>query len=169
MSSQNISNCFNDLRIGEGYDIHALVTNRPLILGGIHIPYEKGLLGHSDGDALIHAIIDSLLGASGLGDIGTLFPDTSGEFKNANSVNLLKQVLALLKNYNYNIVNIDATIIAEKPKLMPHIADIKHNLISIINTNNINIKAKTNEGFGYLGKSEAIAVNCVCLIYKNHE
>jgi 2-C-methyl-D-erythritol 2,4-cyclodiphosphate synthase len=163
------------LRIGQGYDVHALVDNRPLILGGVHIPYHQGLQGHSDADVLTHAIIDALLGAAGMGDIGRIFPDNQQQYKNANSIELLIQVLHKIKQAHYIIINIDASIIAEQPKLSTHIPNIQNNLqqniIQIMQNkeykkqqNFINIKAKTNEGFGYLGQSQAIAVHANCLL-----
>jgi 2-C-methyl-D-erythritol 2,4-cyclodiphosphate synthase len=156
------------LRVGQGYDIHALVDNRPLILGGITIPYHQGLAGHSDADVLVHAIIDALLGASCMGDIGRLFPDNQEQYKGADSIELLKIVLNRLNEANWEIINIDTTIIAQQPKLAGHINSIQENLAKVIgiDISCVSVKAKTNEKFGYLGRAEAIAVHTTCLIYK---
>ena len=136
------------MRVGHGYDIHKLVKGRKLIIGGIEIPYEKGLLGHTDADVLTHAIIDAILGAAGLGDIGQSFPDTDPQWKDANSTDLLEIVHTSVTNKGYKISNIDGTVIAEEPKLSPHIGKIKKNLASTLDIKEdlINIKAKTNEG-----------------------
>ena len=160
---------FNKIRIGQGFDLHRLVEGRALILGGIKIPHTKGLLGHSDADALIHAIIDSLLGALCLGDIGTHFPDTDPKYKDANSVELLKKVLVLVEQNGYKIGNIDSTIQAQEPKLMPYIDEIRKNLAAAmsIEPNQISVKAKTYEKQDSIGKGEAIAVYCSCLLFKN--
>lgn len=154
------------MQVGHGYDIHKLVTKRKLILGGIEIPYSKGLLGHSDGDILTHAIIDSLLGASGLGDIGQCFPDTDIKWKDANSLDLLELVYISLKNKGYIIKNIDATVVCEEPKLAPHIEKIKNKLAPMLalKPDQINIKAKTNEGLDSIGNKEAICAWAVALI-----
>ena len=156
-------------RIGQGFDLHRLVEGRALILGGIKINHQKGLLGHSDADVLVHAIIDSLLGALCLGDIGQHFPDTDPKYKNANSINLLKEVLAKIKKEEYSIVNIDATIQAQEPKLMPHITAIRENLAQNmgININQISVKAKTYEKQDSIGQGEAIAVYCNTLLKKH--
>ena len=155
-------------RIGIGYDIHKLVENRDLIIGGIKIPYEKGLLGHSDADVLIHAIIDALLGALALQDIGTLFPDTDEKYKNADSTLLLKEVLNLVKEKSYKIGNIDSNIIAQAPKMMPHIPAIKEKLSEILELEkeNISIKAKTKEKLDAVGENLAIETNAVVMLYK---
>ncbi len=155
-------------RIGQGFDLHRLVEGRALILGGIKIEHTKGLLGHSDADVLIHAIIDSLLGALCLGDIGQHFPDTDLKYKDANSVELLKKVLALIDGKGYEIVNIDSTIQAQEPKLMPHIMKIRENLAKNMNLdiNQISVKAKTYEKQDSIGKGEAIAVYCNALLKK---
>ncbi len=154
------------MRIGHGYDVHRLTEGRRLILGGIDIPFNKGLLGHSDADVLVHAIMDSLLGAAGLGDIGKHFPDNNDHFKNANSLNLLSEVNNLLKNNNYSIVNIDATIIAQSPKLSPYIEKMKYNIANIlsIDLSKINIKATTEEHLGFTGEGAGISAHSVCLI-----
>jgi len=156
-------------RIGQGFDLHRLVEGRALILGGVKIAHAKGLLGHSDADVLIHAIIDSLLGALCLGDIGQHFPDTDSKYKDADSVELLKKVLELIEEKGYEIVNIDSTIQAQEPKLMPHIMLIRENLAKNINIdiNQISVKAKTYEKQDSIGKGEAIAVYCSALLKKS--
>ena len=156
-------------RIGQGFDLHKLVEGRALIIGGVKIEHTKGLLGHSDADVLIHAIIDSLLGALCLGDIGQHFPDTDPKYKDANSVDLLKNVLELVKKEGYMIVNIDSTIQAQEPKLMPHILSIRENLAKNleIELNQISVKAKTYEKQDSIGKGEAIAVYCNTLLKSN--
>ncbi len=155
-------------KIGLGYDIHRLVENRDLIIGGIKIPYEKGLLGHSDADVLIHAIIDALLGAANLADIGTLFPDTDPKYKDANSVILLKNVIELVKEKGYKINNIDSNIIAQAPKMMPHIPEMKATLAKAmdIDIESISIKAKTKEKLDSVGEKLAIETNAVVLLEK---
>lgn len=154
------------IRIGQGMDTHQLVEGRPLIIGGITIPHEKGLLGHSDADVLLHAICDALLGAAALGDIGRHFSDTDPRYKNIDSRVLLRNVYALLQQKQYRIVNIDATIIAQAPKMAPHIPgmieNIAHDLQMPISA--VNIKAKTAEHLGALGRKEGIATQAVCLI-----
>ncbi len=157
-----------DFRIGNGYDIHRLEEGRKLILGGVLIPHEKGFVAHSDGDALIHAIIDALLGALALGDIGTHFPDNDEKYKNIDSSILLKNVINLINNHNYEIVNIDTNIIAQKPKLAPYISKIVENLalLTNLNKNQISVKAKTNEKMDAVGECKAITTNCVVLLKK---
>lgn len=157
-----------DYRIGSGYDIHKLEENRKLIIGGIEIPYEKGFLAHSDGDVLIHSIIDALLGAVALGDIGTHFPDNDEKYKNIKSSILLKKTLDLIKTHNYKIINLDTNIIAQKPKLSPYIEDMRNNLafLTNLNKNQISIKAKTNEQMDAVGICKAIEANCVVLLKK---
>lgn len=154
------------MRIGIGYDVHALTKNRKLIIGGVHIPYEKGLQGHSDADVLIHAIIDSLLGAMGKGDIGKLFPDSDMQYKNIDSRVLLKKVCEIMKDNNYFVINIDAVIIAQAPKMLPYIDLMKKNISDDLKTDisNINIKATTTEYLGFEGKGEGMAAQCVCLL-----
>ena len=156
------------MRIGTGYDVHRLTENRKLILGGVEIPYEKGLLGHSDADVLTHAVMDALLGAAALGDIGKNFPDNDDSFKNISSLILLKKVFLLLKDKGYNTINIDATIIAQKPKLSPFITQMRKNLADGLETDidNISVKATTEEGLGFTGNGEGIAAQAVCLIEK---
>ncbi len=157
-----------DYRIGSGYDIHKLEENRKLIIGGIEIPYEKGFLAHSDGDVLIHSIIDALLGAVALGDIGTHFPDNDEKYKNIKSSILLKKTLDLIKTHKYKIINLDTNIIAQKPKLSPYIEDMRNNLafLTNLNKNQISIKAKTNEQMDAVGECKAIEANCVVLLKK---
>jgi 2-C-methyl-D-erythritol 2,4-cyclodiphosphate synthase len=154
------------MRIGIGYDIHRLVEGRKLILGGVDIPFEKGLLGHSDSDVLTHAICDALLGAAALGDIGSHFPDTDPRFKGASSLDMLAHVVELLEQASYRIANIDSTIIAEKPKLAPHIASIRQQLATVlrVDVRQVSVKAKTNETLDSVGRGEAIAAQAVTLI-----
>ena len=153
-------------RIGLGYDIHKLVEEREFILGGVEIPFEKGLLGHSDADVLVHAIIDALLGALALHDIGTLFPDTDIQYKNADSVELLKSVYELIKEKRYQIANLDTNVIAQAPKLMPYIDKIRENLALAleIETDKISVKAKTKEGLDSVGAKEAIEAQAIVLL-----
>lgn len=147
-------------RIGQGYDCHALVPDRKLIIGGVDIPYHLGLLGHSDADVLLHAIIDALLGAAALGDIGHHFPDTDPAYQGADSRKLLRATAKLLESNHYVIGNIDATIIAQKPKMAPHLDAMRHNIMQDlgIQLNQISLKAKTNEKLGFIGREEGIAV-----------
>lgn len=154
------------MRIGLGYDVHRLVQGRDLILGGVTIPYELGLLGHSDADVLIHAIMDSLLGATALGDIGTHFPDTDPKYKGISSIALLKEVGNLLEIHGYKIGNIDATIIAQKPKMAPYIEIMRRNVAAALNIefNQINIKATTEEGLGFTGEGLGISSQCICIV-----
>jgi 2-C-methyl-D-erythritol 2,4-cyclodiphosphate synthase len=154
------------MKVGIGYDVHALTENRKLIIGGVDIPYEKGLYGHSDADVLIHAIMDSLLGAMGKGDIGKLFPDTDTEYKDANSRVLLRKVYELMNENNFSIGNLDAVIIAQKPKMSPFINEMKKNIATDLKTDisNINIKATTTESLGFEGRGEGIAAQCICLL-----
>ena len=156
------------MRIGLGYDVHKLVTDRKLILGGVEIPYEYGLLGHSDADVLLHAIMDSLLGASALGDIGKHFPDTDPKYKGISSIALLKEVGKLLYENGYKISNIDSTIIAQKPKMAPHIQLMRKNISNALNIDidQINVKATTEEGLGFTGEGLGISSQSICLLYK---
>lgn len=149
-----------------GYDVHRLVENRDLILGGVTIPYKKGLLGHSDADVLVHAVIDSLLGATALGDIGTHFPDTDPKYKNISSIDLLKEVGILIHTNGYSISNIDSTIIAQAPKMSPHIQTMRENISKALNItlDKINIKATTEEGLGFTGTGEGISSQSICLV-----
>ena len=155
-------------RVGTGYDIHRLEENRDLIIGGIKIPYEKGLYGHSDADVLIHAIIDALLGAAALPDIGTIFPDTDEQYKDADSTVLLKKVCEMVSDKGYKIGNIDSNIIAQAPKMMLHIPEMKKRLAEVIGTDieNISVKAKTNEKMDAVGEKKAIEANAVVILYK---
>ncbi len=154
------------MRIGHGYDVHRLVPERNCILAGVKIPFEKGLLGHSDADVVMHAIMDALLGASALPDIGALFPDTDESYKNADSVDLLKQVVGFVNKKGYIIENIDVTIIAEQPKLKPYIQSMRKNIAMACNVdfNQINVKATTEEGLGFTGAQDGISAHAVCLL-----
>ena len=157
-----------DIRIGHGYDVHKLVEDRKLILGGVEIPFEKGLLGHSDADVLLHAISDALLGAAGLGDIGRHFPDTSGEFKDIDSRILLRRVVEMLKTDGYSISNIDATVIMQKPKLASFIPEMVNNIAADcgVTLNRINVKATTEEHLGFTGEGLGVSAHSVCVILK---
>ena len=154
------------MRIGMGYDVHKLVEERPLILGGVNIPYEKGLLGHSDADCLTHAIMDSLLGAAAMGDIGKHFPDTDPKYEGADSLKLLEEVRDMLDKKNYIIGNIDATIIAQKPKMLPHIENMRQNIADTlgIEIERVNIKATTEEGLGFTGEGLGISCHSIALL-----
>lgn len=156
------------MRIGTGYDVHRFEENRKLILGGVEIPYSKGLKGHSDADVLVHAIMDSLLGSLALGDIGKHFPDTCEKYKNIDSLLLLKEVLSLILEKKYSIMNVDATIIAEEPKLSPFIYEMREKISRVLSLDidQVSIKATTEEGLGFTGKKEGIAVQAVCLVSK---
>ncbi len=157
-----------DIRIGHGYDVHKLIEDRKLILGGVEIPFEKGLLGHSDADVLLHAISDALLGAAGLGDIGRHFPDTSGEFKDIDSRILLRRVVKLLKNEGYSISNVDATVIMQKPKLASFIQKMVENIADDcgVMTDRINVKATTEEYLGFTGEGLGVSAHAVAIILK---
>ena len=154
------------MRIGHGYDVHRLTEGRALILGGVDIPYEKGLLGHSDADVLTHAVMDALLGAAALGDIGRHFPDTDPTYKGADSLVLLDHVMALLKEKGYRVGNVDATILAQKPKLAPYITQMRDNLARHmgVEPDQVNVKATTEERLGFTGAEEGIAAHSVCLL-----
>ena len=156
------------MRIGIGYDVHKLVENRDLIIGGVKVPYEKGLLGHSDADVLTHAVMDSILGALALGDIGKHFPDTDEKYKGADSIKLLEYVNHLIKGKGYKINNVDCTIIAQSPKMAPHIEKMRENFAKALDTDidNINVKATTEEGLGFTGSKEGIAAQSVCTVVK---
>lgn len=156
------------MRVGTGYDVHRLVPGRKLILGGVDIPWEMGLLGHSDADVLLHAVMDALLGAAALGDIGKHFPDTDDAYKGISSIKLLERVGDLINDAGYYIINIDATIIAQKPKLRPYIEDMEKNTAKALglDPDQINIKATTEEGLGFTGAMEGIAAQAVCSIDK---
>lgn len=159
------------MRIGHGYDVHRLTENRKLILGGVEIPFEKGLLGHSDADVLLHAISDALLGAAALGDIGKLFPDSDPAFEGANSLLLLEKVALLLRENGYIIENIDSTVICQAPKLRGYIDTMRENIARAcrIDAGFVSVKATTEEGLGFTGKGEGIAAHAVCLIEKKAE
>lgn len=154
------------MRIGTGYDVHRLADNRKLILGGVEIPFEKGLMGHSDADVLVHAIMDSLLGAAALGDIGKMFPDNDPEYEGADSIILLSKVCDALRMKRFEIVNIDATIIAQRPKLAPYIDTMRENiaLVCKIPIEDVSVKATTEEKLGFTGAGEGISAQAVCLI-----
>lgn len=159
------------MRIGSGYDVHRLVEGRDLIMGGVKIPYEKGLLGHSDADVLLHAIMDALLGAAALGDIGKHFPDTDPQYKGISSVTLLKKVGELLNDNMFFIENIDATIIAQAPKMRPYIDSMREIIAESLSLDlsQINVKATTEEGLGFTGKGEGIAASAICLLVSPRE
>ena len=154
------------MRIGMGYDVHKLTEGRDLILGGVNIPWEKGLLGHSDADVLIHAVMDALLGAAALGDIGQHFPDTDPAYKGISSVKLLFHVMALLKENGYQVGNVDAVIIAQKPKMAPHIPAMREKMAEAMGVplSRVSVKATTEEGLGFTGRGEGIAAQAVCLL-----
>ena len=154
------------MRIGHGYDVHKLAENRELIIGGVNIPCEKGLLGHSDADVLLHAICDSILGAAALGDIGKHFPDTDDRFKGVDSMLLLKNVAELLASSGYKVINIDSTILAQRPKLAPYILKMRENIANAIGicVDCVSVKATTEEGLGFTGDGLGIAAHAVCLI-----
>lgn len=155
-------------RIGQGYDVHKLVENRKLIIGGVDIPYEKGLLGHSDADVLLHAISDALLGAAAMGDIGCLFPDNDEKYKGADSLVLLKEVVKEIGKNGYSVVNVDATVIAQRPKMRMHIDKMRENIAEAcgVDFDCISVKATTEEGLGFTGSGEGISAQAVCLIEK---
>lgn len=156
------------MRIGHGYDVHKLVEGRDLIIGGVKIPYEKGLLGHSDADVLLHAISDSLLGAAAMGDIGGMFPDNDPQFLDADSLVLLRKVYERLRDNGYAVINVDATIIAQRPKMKPYIPEMRMSIAAALSTDieNISVKATTEEKMGFTGRGEGISAHCVCLIDK---
>jgi ygbB family len=154
------------MRIGQGYDVHRLVAERPLILGGIEIPYEKGLLGHSDADVLLHAISDALLGAAALGDIGAHFPDSDPAYRGADSAELLRAVGGLIRASGYEIGNIDSTVVCQAPKLAPHIASMRERIAEVLAlpVGAVSVKASTEEHMGFTGRGEGIAAHAVCLL-----
>lgn len=154
------------MRIGHGYDVHRLVSNRKLILGGVEIEYKKGLLGHSDADVLLHSVMDALLGAAALRDIGKHFSDNDPQYKGISSLKLLEKVKALVYEQGFEVENIDVTIIAQEPKINPYIDQMKKNICTVlcIDENKLNIKATTEEGLGFTGKKKGIASHCVCLL-----
>ena len=154
------------MRVGHGFDVHRLVEGRPCIIGGVTIPFAKGLLGHSDADVLLHAISDALLGAAGLGDIGRHFPDTDPDFKDADSLVLLERVHTLLRSRGFRVANVDATVICERPKITPHAPRMVENIANAlqIDASQVNVKATTSEGLGFTGRGEGIAAQAVCLL-----
>jgi 2-C-methyl-D-erythritol 2,4-cyclodiphosphate synthase len=154
------------MRIGQGFDAHALVAGRKLVIGGVEIPYEKGLAGHSDADVLIHAVCDALLGAAGLGDMGTHFPDTDARFRDIDSRKLLREVARLLGQRSFRVVNVDSTVIAQAPRLAPHIGAMQENLAADLGVapEAVNVKAKTTEKLGFVGRGEGIAAEAVALV-----
>ncbi|HMX45136.1 MAG TPA: 2-C-methyl-D-erythritol 2,4-cyclodiphosphate synthase [Candidatus Obscuribacter sp.] len=156
------------LRIGQGYDIHRLVEGRPLVIGGLTLEYDRGPLGHSDGDALLHAVTDAILGACALGDIGRHFPPSDKRFKDADSKVLLKQAKQMVLEAGFTVINIDSTVILEKPRLAPHIEGMRRNLAELLDLDldSISVKAKTNEGLGPVGEGQAIAAQAVALVEK---
>ena len=157
------------IRVGYGYDVHRLVEGRKLILGGVDIPFEKGLLGHSDADVLLHAVTDALFGAAALGDIGSHFPDTDPQYKGADSLKLLEACGQELVEHGWRIGNIDATIVAQRPKLLPYVPQMRENIARVlqISMDQVSLKGKTEEGLGFTGTGEGMAVHAVCLIEKD--
>ena len=155
------------MRIGHGYDVHRLVPDRPLILGGVHIPHTHGLLGHSDADVLLHAVADALLGAAALGDIGCLFPDTDPQYAGADSLDLLRQTMCAVRAAGFTCGNVDVTVIAQSPKLRPFIDRMRRNIADALETDisSVSVKATTEEGLGFTGARDGIAAHAVCLIY----
>ncbi|HEY4551727.1 MAG TPA: 2-C-methyl-D-erythritol 2,4-cyclodiphosphate synthase [Bacillaceae bacterium] len=155
-------------RIGQGFDVHEFAENRPLIIGGVEIPYEKGLIGHSDADVLLHTVADACLGAIGEGDIGRHFPDTDPEFKDADSAKLLEHVWQLVKDKGYELVNIDCTIMAQKPKMAPHIGKMRERIAELLEAEpeQVNVKATTTERLGFVGREEGIAAQAAVLLQK---
>lgn len=166
LKKDNVCGKVVSMRIGMGYDVHRLVEGRDLIIGGVKIPYEKGLLGHSDADVLLHAIMDALLGAAALGDIGKHFPDTDPAYKGISSIKLLEKVGELLEENHVFIENIDATIIAQAPKMRPHIDTMRENIAKalVIDVGQVNVKATTEEGLGFTGSGEGISSQAICLV-----
>lgn len=156
------------MRIGNGYDVHKLVEGRDLILGGVKVPYEKGLLGHSDADVLAHAVIDAIIGALGIGDIGTHFPDTDEKYEGADSLVLLKRTGEMAREMGYRIVNIDSIVVAQKPKLLPYIKQMRENMANVLGMDpaDVNVKAKTEEKLGFTGNLEGMKSYAVCIIEK---
>lgn len=156
------------LRIGHGYDVHRLTEGRALIIGGVNIPFELGLDGHSDADVLVHAVMDALLGAAALGDIGGLFPDTDPAYKGADSMKLLEWVVAVLKEKGYKVGNIDATLIAQKPKIKPYLLEMRENIakVCMVDVDAVNVKATTEEKLGFTGNMEGMSAHAVCIIEK---
>ncbi len=158
----------SDFRIGHGYDVHRLVPERKLIIGGVEIPYEYGLLGHSDADVLVHAVMDAVIGALGLGDIGKLFPDTDEEFSGISSMHLLTRVAKMMRDSGYRVSNLDATLVLQKPKVLPYIEKMRENIAFGLgmSADDVNVKATTEEHLGFTGSGEGAAAHCVVLLYK---
>lgn len=158
-----------DIRIGQGYDVHRLAEGRKMILGGVEIPADKGPLGHSDADVLLHAICDALLGAIGLGDIGKHFPDTDQVYKNISSLILLEKVYALITERNYRVGNVDATLVLQKPKIAPHVPAMKKNIAAVLHVEEerVSIKATTSEGLGFVGAGDGVVAYAVALVFKS--
>lgn len=158
-----------DIRIGQGYDVHRLAEGRKMILGGVEIPADKGPLGHSDADVLLHAICDALLGAIGLGDIGKHFPDTDQAYKNISSLILLEKVYALITERNYRVGNVDATLVLQKPKIAPHVPAMKKNIAAVLHVEEerVSIKATTSEGLGFVGAGDGVVAYAVALVFKS--
>lgn len=159
------------MRIGHGYDVHRLVEGRRLIVGGVDIPHDMGLLGHSDADVLLHAISDAILGAAALGDIGGMFPDTDEKWKDADSLELLKAVVNRINQEGYTIGNVDSTIIAQQPKMKPYIFQMRNNIANAcgVDVSQISVKATTEEGLGFSGRQEGISAHAVCLLFEKHD
>lgn len=157
-----------DIRVGHGYDVHRLTAGRKLVLGGVDIPYELGLLGHSDADVLVHAVLDALIGAIGLGDIGKHFPDTDPAYQGISSMVLAERVAELLRDNGFSVGNIDATVVAQRPKLLPYIPKMKSNIADVFSlpSDRVNIKATTEEQLGFTGRGEGISAHAVCLIVR---
>lgn len=158
-----------NIKIGHGYDVHRFAENRKLILGGVEIEYEKGLLGHSDADVLVHALMDAILGALGKGDIGKHFPDTDEKYRGADSMKLLEKVCEIMRDEGYSLSNADCTVIAQAPKLAPHIQKMREKIAAVIgcDISDVNVKATTEEKLGFTGRLEGISAHAVCLIFKN--
>ena len=158
-----------NIKIGHGYDVHRFAENRKLILGGVEIEYEKGLLGHSDADVLVHALMDAILGALGKGDIGKHFPDTDEKYRGADSMKLLEKVCEMMRGEGYSLSNADCTVIAQAPKLAPHIQKMREKIAAVIgcDVSDVNVKATTEEKLGFTGRLEGISAHAVCLIFKN--
>ena len=158
----------NDIRIGQGYDVHRLVEGRKLIIGGVEIPWEKGLLGHSDADVLLHAVMDAMLGAAALGDIGKIFPDNDPAYEGADSAELLGRVAVLLKEKGWRVGNIDATVIAQQPKLAPYIPEMRRRIAEAVGSeeNSVSVKATTEEHLGFTGRGEGISAQAVALLFR---
>lgn len=158
-----------EMRIGHGYDVHRLTEGRRLVLGGVDIPWERGLLGHSDADVLTHAVMDALLGAAGMGDIGQHFPDSDPAYAGADSLKLLEHVMSLLRRAGWSVGNVDATVLAQRPKLSPHIAQMRENLAEAVGvtSDRVNVKATTEEGLGFTGTGEGMAAHAVALLLRD--